>query len=377
MTISSALLSLALAVPLLGAAACDDKKPSSDAVRPEAGTGMDKYASADPKLEKAMQAAAEASSEAASGPPPTGIFEASVADQRHPKGAPTKVDMVSEGADPLVSLGASADAGADSARTSSYGPAIMELAIELGPRVAMPTVDFVLSVAPAKKDVGGVDWLVAAVARASPAKQQMAQLPPGLDKDIAGLQGTEIRVKVTPDGRESELVTELSKGSKPELERVAQSAAEALVFATVPLPPKPVGVGGQWIAETRMPFSGLDALAYRAYRVKSIDGNRLHLTLEVKVYAAGRELNIQGVPKGATFEQFEAQGEGDIELVQGESLARKSEIQQRVVMVFAGPGGAQAPQQPGQPPGNMMTAQLTSQTTFVRGDDLRAAMKQP
>jgi hypothetical protein len=86
-------------------------------------------------------------------------------------------------------------------------------------------------------------------------------------------------------------------------------------------------------------------------------------------------VNIQGVPKGATFEQFEAQSQGDLELVRGESLARKSAMQQHVVMIFAGPGGAQAPQQPGQPPGNMMTAQLSSQTTFVRGDDLRAAMK--
>jgi len=377
MTIPSVLLSLAVAVPFLGAVGCDDKKPASDEVRVEGGTGADKYASADPKLEKAMRAAAAASSEATSGPPATGIFELSEADQRHPKGMPTKVDMVSGGAEPMVSLAPSADAGVDSARSSSYGPAIMELAIELGPRMAMPTVDMVLRLAPGKKDEGGMDWLVADVARATAAKQQVAQLPPGLDKDIASLQGTEVRLKMTPDGRESELVAELSKTAKPELERVAQTAAEALVFAAVPLPPKPVGVGGQWIAETRMPFSGLDTLAYRAYRVKTIDGDRVHLTLEVKIYAAGHDTNIQGVPKGATFEQFDAQAQGELELVRGESLARKSEIQQHVVMLFAGPGGAQPAQQPGQPPGNMMTAQLSSQTTFVRGEDLRAALKQP
>jgi hypothetical protein len=158
---------------------------------------------------------------------------------------------------------------------------------------------------------------------------------------------------------------------------LTQSASEALVFATVPLPPKPVGVGAQWIAETRMPFSGLDVLAYRAYRVKSLEGDRIHLTLDVKAYAVGRDLNIQGVPKGATFEEFDAQSQGELELVLGESLARKSDIQQRVVMIFAGPGGPQAPQQPGQPPGNMLTAQVTSQVTLVRGEDLRAAMKEP
>jgi hypothetical protein len=241
----------------------------------------------------------------------------------------------------------------------------------------MPTVDFVLVLGPAKKDDGGADWLVAGVARANPAKQQAGQLPPGLDRDIASLQGTLVRVEVTPDGRESDLVTELSKAAKPELGRIVQTAAEALVFATVPLPARPVGVGAQWIAETRMPVSGIDALAYRAYQVKSIEGDRIHLTLEVKVYAASHDANVEGVPKGATFEQFDAQAQGDLELVRGESLPRKSQIQQRVVMIFAGPGGAQPPQQAGQPPGNMLTAQLSSQTTFVRGADLRAAMRQP
>jgi hypothetical protein len=379
MTISSAVLLLAVAVPLAGAVAgCEDKKPSSDVPRADAGAGADKYASADPKLEKAMKAAAAASAEGnASGPPPAGIFEASVADQRHPKGMPTKVEMVSDGAEPRASLAPSADAGADSARASSYGPAIMELAMELGPRMALPTVDFAMMLRPAKKEEGGADWLVAAFAKAGAAKQQRGQLPPGLDKDIASLQGTEIHLKLTPDGRESELVEELSKTAKPELERLTQSASEALVFATVPLPPKPVGVGAQWIAETRMPFSGLDVLAYRAYRVKSLEGDRLHLTLDVKAYAVGRDMNIQGVPKGATFEEFDAQSQGELELVLGESLARKSDIQQRVVMIFAGPGGPQAPQQPGQPPGNMLTAQVTSQVTLVRGEDLRAAMKEP
>jgi hypothetical protein len=374
-------LLLAMAAPLAATVACEDKKPSSDAPRADASTGADKYASADPKLEKAMRAAtaaaAASSAAATSGPPPTGIFDPGVADQRHPKGTPTRVDMVTEGADPKVSLGAAADGGAELGRGSSYGPAMMELAIELGPRLAMPTVDFGMVLAPGKKDEGGADWLVADVVKTTPAQQQVAQLPPGMDKEISSLQGTAIRIKITPDGMESEFRTELGKTAKPELERLAQSAAEALVFATVPLPPKPVGVGGQWIAETRMPFSGLDVIAYRAYRVKSVEGDRLHLTLDVKAYAASHEVNIEGVPKGATFEQFDSQSQGELELVRGESLARKSDVQQRVVMVFVGAGGIQPAQQPGQLPGNMMPQQISTQAVFLRGDDLREAMKKP
>ncbi|HEY1694037.1 MAG TPA: hypothetical protein VGG39_17840 [Polyangiaceae bacterium] len=357
----------------LGAVACEDTKPPSDSAKSDGGK-VDKYASADPKLEQAIQAAASASAAANAGPPPTGIFDVTTADQKHPKGAPTKVDMVSDGSDPKVSLAASADASPDAARATSYGPAVMQLAIEQGRGMGI-AMDLGMVITPPKKDESP-DWLVANVVRASPSKQ-MGQIPPGLDKDLAGLQSSELRLKVTADGRESDILVQLGKTAKPELERLAQTAAEALVFATIPAPPKPVGVGAQWIAETRMPLSQVDAIAYRAYRVKSIDGNRIHLTLEVKAYAAGKELNIAGIPKGATFEQFEAAAEGDLELVRGETLARKSDVQQRIVMVFAGPGGIQPPQQPGGQPGNMMSAQIGSQATFVRGDDLKAAMKQP
>src|ERR1019366_8721088 len=163
-----------------------------------------------------------------------------------------------------------------------------------------------------------------------------------------------------------------------ELGRLAQNAAEALVFATVPLPSKPVGVGAQWIAESRMPLSGLDVIAYRAFRVKSVDGNRVHLSLDVKAYATTSDTAMPEVPKGATLQQVDAQGQGEMELVRGEVLARKSQLQQRVVMVFTAPPGTQAPPtQPGQPPGPAtLTGQTMSQATFVRGDDLRAALKQ-
>jgi hypothetical protein len=378
MRIPSSLIVPVFAVVAVGALGCEDKKPAPDSAKTDGGTGADKYASADPKLEKAIQAAASASAAANAGPPPTGIFEVAAADQKHPKGMPTKVDMVSEGADPKVSLTPQVDASADAARSAAYGPAAMEIAVELNQRVALPTIDFGMVLGPGKKDEGGADWLVGTVVKASAARQQMGQLPPGSDKEIATLQGTELRVKLSPDGKESELLVELAKTAKPDLgDELSRTAAEMLVFATVPLPLKPVGVGGQWIAETRMPLSGVDALTYRAFHVKSIDGNRVHLTVEVKAYAVGHEVNILGIPKGATFEQFDAQSQGELELVRGEAVARKSDLQQRIVMIFAGPGGMQPPAQQGQPPGNMMTGQIVSQGTFVRGDDLRAAMKQP
>lgn len=364
---------------LLLAGACDEKKKSDATPSPDAGAGTDRYATADPKLTKALQAAASAAAASDNGPPPNGIFPPGSADRRHPKGAPTTVETIGDGTEPRISLGG---ASPDTTRSASYGPAAMELGMQMGPRMAMPTVDFGLALHAAKKDDGGPDWLIADVKKASPAKEQLSDLPPGTDKAIASLEGTQVRLKLTTDGDESEMQMVLAKDAHPELDRLARSAAEAVVFATVPTPSKPVGVGAQWIAETRMPLSGLDVIVYRAFRVKSIDGARVHLSVDVKAYAAGADTDLQGVPKGATLRQVDAMAQGEMEIVRGEVLARKSDVQQRVVMVFEPPSEAQPtsppgqPPQPDQPPGaKTLTAQMQSQATFVRGDDLRAALR--
>jgi len=367
-------LVLALGAAPLGVA-CEEKKHASEAPLSDGGAGTDKYATADPKLAKALQGATNGAAASDKGPPPGGIFAPGVADQRHPKGSPTHVELVLEGSEPRASLLPPGDLASDSARASSYGPALLELAMQMGPRVAMPTIDFGFGLGPAKKDDGGADWLVADVKKAVPAREQLGQLPAGIEKEVASLVGTSVRIKITPDGCESDAQMQLSKAAHTELDRVANGAAEALVLATVPLPAKPVGVGAQWIAETRMAISGVDVVAYRAYRVKAIEGDRLRLALDVKAYATSKEVPLQGVPKGSTLEEFETESEGELELVRGETLARKSEMKERVLMMFQGPGAS--PSAAGQPPGGMMTAQLQTQATLVRGEDMRVTAKQP
>jgi hypothetical protein len=367
-------LALSCGVAALSSAACDEKKTSDTTPSLDASAGTDKYATADPKLERALQAAASASAGNDNGPPPNGIFAPGVADRRHPKGGPTTVETLSDGTEPRIALNEGAP---DAVRASSYGPAALELGMQMGPRAAVPTVDLGLLIGPAKKDDGGSDWLVAELKKASPAKEQFGELPPGTDKAIATLEGSLLRIKLATDGGESDVQMTLGKQAIAELGRLAQNAVEALAFATVPLPSKPVGVGAQWIAESRMPLSGLDVIAYRAFRVKTIDGNRVHVSLDVKAYATTSDTVMPEVPKGATLQQVDAQAQGELELVRGEVLARKADVQQRVVMVFTAPPGTQPPPtQPGQPPAPAtLTGQTMSQATFVRGDDLRQALK--
>lgn len=368
------LLALSLAGVVLIGAGCDEKKTTETAPAGDAGATTDKYATADPKLEKALQAAASAAPVDENAPPPTGIFAPGVADKRHPKGAPTKVDMLGDGAEPRIPL----TGGADAVRTS-YGPAMLEIAMATGQNVNAP-VGLSLVLGAAKKDEGGADWLVGEIKKAAP-DEQGDQLPPGTDKDVESLAGTELRLKISADGAESDVQPELAKGATAAgVDRIARNAAEALVMATVPSPPQPVGVGGQWIAESRMPLGSLDVIAYRAFKVKSIDGNRIRLAFDLKAYAASPTTTVV-VPKGATMEQVDAEGQGEIELVRGEVLARKSNVKLRVLMMFQAPGAP--PDQadpsspdPGQPSGKrMLTAPMQVQEIFVRGDDLRAAMR--
>jgi hypothetical protein len=357
----------------LAAVACDEKKSSSSVTHTEAGA--EKYTTADPKLEKALQAVASSAPANDKGPPPNGVFAPGGADQRHARGAPTKVEVLSDGSEPRVVL---APPGSASPGTSVAGPAALQVVLQLGPR-AISAVEYLLALGPAKKDDGGSDWLVGEVKRAEPSKA-LGQAAPGADKDIASLDGTQIRIQLTPDGRESDMQTRSGKAPKADLDTLSEAAAEALVLATVPLPGKPVGVGAQWIAETRMPLLGLDAVAYRAYRVKSIDGDRVHLSLDVKGYAAGREVQLAGVPKGATLEVFDTQCQGEMELVRGEAMARQSHVQERVVLAFLPPGASPPQPQAGQAnplSNNLLQAQVQSEATFIRGEDMRAAARQP
>ena len=128
-----------------------------------------------------------------------------------------------------------------------------------------------------------------------------------------------------------------------------------------------------------MPLSSLDVIAYRAFKVKSIDGNRVRLSFDMKAYAASPTTTL-GVPKEATMEQVDAQAQGELELVRGEVLARKSDVQHARVHDVRGAGRASdrrpaaRPGQTSRPATKTLSAQMQSQATFVRGDDLRAAL---
>jgi hypothetical protein len=236
-------------------------------------------------------------------------------------------------------------------------------------------VDLGLSIGPAKRDDGGADWLVAEVKRTQLARSQPGQLPPGIEKDMATLTGSTARVHVTPDGRSGEVQSELAKGTMADLQPLAGLLGEALGLATVALPPQVVGADAQWIAEVRTSLAGIDVLEYRAYRVKGFDADRVHLTMEVRAYVASREVTFPGAPKDATVEQFEAEGQGELDLVRGEVLARKASLSERAVVFFRLGGEASARGGQAGVSAGVLPVELRSQLVFARGEDVRALTK--
>jgi hypothetical protein len=368
---------LALAALQLG---CDEKKGSQAAASLEAGT--DKYVAADPKLAKALQSAASDSDADTNGPPPDGVFGPGLADQRHPRATATKVDLASAGSEPRISLAAAQGTAADEAKARGYGPAVLEFGTVMGGtamgRVAYPTLDLALVLGPPKKgDEAAGNWLVADVRKATAAKEQYGQLPPNFDRDAATIAGTELRLQLMSDGRADGVQVQLGKTALPDFDAIVQIAAQDLLLFTVPVPPSPVGVGGQWIAESRMQWFGADVLVYRAYRVKSIDGDRVDLSLVAQAYATSGDTQPHGVPKGATIQQFQAQAQGEYELVRGELLPRKATLEQRMTALLQAPTeGASpslpSPSQPGQQSG-VILSKFQGEAMLLRGDDLRAA----
>jgi hypothetical protein len=343
-----------IAISVLG---CDEanKKP---AIRADAASA-DQVPVMNPKLREAL-AMPSASSSAASpnsdGPPPAGIFAPGAADVRHAKGAPVKIQMGSEGAEPRVSLAVQS--------AEAKGTARVSVLVHTGPRTALPSVDLTLAFKTEKpkadSPVDSAPLYIAQVQKAALSPSQPGSLPPGADKEIAKLNGSSLRIATTSAGGAADISIVAKKGAIAELERVLTGAADSLFALCVPAPPKPVGVGGAWIAESRSSYAGTDVITYRLYHVKSIDNGKVTLTMEMKQYAATGDLSFEGLPAGSAMQQYQSEGHGEVQLRVGEDMAMQGELSKTEVMTVRVGGG-----QPGQPP-RLAPLQFETQTKLQR-----------
>lgn len=316
---------------------CEDKtKPSSSPASSASAAPEDTGLVLDPEVRKALAASSATAGAAArgDGPPATGVFEPGGADAVHQRGKPAEIKLGSQGGEPRVAISGGAP---------FKGNATITVAIRMGPRNALPTVDFGLEFAPekAEKSDAGASAAPATLVKVKKvdlSSEQLGQVPDAAVKEIAKLKGSELRMVRGPDGAVSELTINMAKGAAPDLERMLASLADAILAFDVPSPGKPVGVDAVWIAQTRNAFSGVDVVTYRMYKVTEVQGDQVKVTVEVKQYAASPNISFAGLPPETQLAQFESLGDGELTLRKGESFPKEARFAQQLSLGMPGQG---------------------------------------
>lgn len=359
-TLRAALAALTLTLGL-AAAGCEDEKAKTspaDAGAQDSGPqivlggklGAAVAAAAAPSASAAAGAKAGADA-AGEGPPENGVMGPTAADKAHPPGAPPKVELFEQGAEPRVALAPKLVGGAEQKLTLSLGlRAQMPLSVDVAVafKVEKPKDD--KKKADPKKDAeaaapagAGAPLLnvVGKVTGASVSAQ--SNVPEELAKVVATLKGSQIRFKMAPDGTASEFTQELGKDSDKGIESILKALNESLSIVLAPAPSKPVGAGAYWMVTDRAPSSGAEMLRYRVFRVASAGADGAKLSVELRQYSVETTLSVAGAGQGGgevklTIDKFESRGKGEISWGPATFLPPAGEVQGQTQALVVPPG---------------------------------------
>lgn len=274
------------------------------------------------------------------GPPEAGFFPPGGADKAQPAGAPAKVEVLSDGAEPRVAM-VTAPPGEQQARVlAGYRVA--------GQQGNLPPFDFTLAIKaekPKSKDDKPEPAQVVAKVVAVQIPGLGGKLPKELTDGLDKLKGGEIRYKLTPEGAMLDLTTSMSKDKDkappeiaPLLDLAMRGLVEAVTLSTVPLPKKPVGVGGYWIATDRGTSFGIDVVRYRVFKVQKIDKDQVTLSVDTRQYAVSADIDLGAIVQNQkiTADHFDSQGKGTITWVANQTVPTSSETSQRTTVTIGG-----------------------------------------
>ncbi len=274
------------------------------------------------------------------GPPEAGFFPPGGADKAHAPGAPAKVEVLSEGAEPRVAL-VTAPPGEQQARVLA--------GYRMGPQQSLPAFDFSLSIKADKpKGKDEIPDATPIVARIVSVQIPGAggKLPKELTDGLDKLKGGELRYKLTSDGAMLDMSTSIPKDKEksvnpeiaPLLDLAMRGLIEAVTLVTVPLPKKPVGVGGYWIATDRGVSFGIDVVRYRVFKVQKIDKDQATLTVDTRQYAVSDQVDLGAIAQNQKIvaERFDSQGKGTISWVSSQIVPTTSEVSQRTTVTIGG-----------------------------------------
>lgn len=303
------------------------------------------------KLGEAVAAAESAhaapASSSAEGPPENGVFGPGLADKTLAPGAPMKIDLMSDGAEPRVALALTP--------TDDEQRETIAVSLRLSAQGGGLSLEYSLALKAEKpKDEGKADagkaktWnVVATVAGVSPP----SSVPRDVAEQIGKLKGTQLRFQMASNGVVSGLTYTLAKDADPGLEGAIRGLVDAVAVSTIPLPSKPVGVGGYWMAAERAPsYLGVDVVRYRVIRVEQIDKGKVTLSVDMRQYATRDEADLGGPGKSQKvgMERFESGGKAKVDWSAGAFLPARGETSMHIQLLARVPGAqGQPPQRAG------------------------------
>ncbi len=334
---------LLLSVSLLG---CGDDPQG----RPEpaaSGSGaVDQGPNLGGKLGNAANSIAGASSKpmTADQPPPTGIFDEGLADKAFPLNAAPKLDLLSEGSDPKIQLLA--------------GPfeEVQTIAMKVELEGALPALIAELEIGPPKagapapepsKDKKGDKGAEPAkpgpsAAPAAPAAAPQPLMPKPLGEYPLVATVKKMRVATTgneKDAAKLQVLLDLMNNStisftmtktgpkgftrsllhKPEgeagqiLDLELSAVEEGLSVLYAPAPDKPVGEGASWVVTDRRISFGSDAVRYRHFQLKRVQGDAAGIQVTLRQYATNDKSAF--VPPPNVMDQYAAKAEGALQII--------------------------------------------------------------
>lgn len=317
-----------LTVSLLALVGCEKEQQSETKV--ESDAGVDKNATLDPALAKAVAAAsaggmrgpAPASSD---GPPPNGIFPPGRADSEIKRGQPPKITLGGQGSEPRVVLGPAQP------KPGTKLTGTIEVVQSDPGRGGLP-VEFTLRIEARKADAAagadaGTPSAVPMLAQVTGARAAVAGVPRDLDEAVAKLKGAKVEYEVLADGSGTGYRYDIGS-AKPELGDMMRMLSDTIALVTLPLPSQPVGKGAFWMATSREGVLGLDLVTYRMVKVEELAADKVTLSVNTKRYATSNRFELDALPPDAPRDlaAFEAKSEGRIELVPGTPFPIAGEV---------------------------------------------------
>jgi hypothetical protein len=314
-------ITLLVTAILISSLACQSKQESAgqkknDSEKAAASAEPTGAALVNPAIADAVQEAARAAAQGggqATGPepPPNGILGGSRANEEAKVGSRPKVTLGGAGSEPRVQLGGSLPAASR--------PGQIEVAVRTGPRAALPTVEFLLTVSVSEATERPSPELKFAFNTARLGRSQPGQIPESAAKAITQLQGSEVSFGLNLTTAVGGGNVTRAKAASEELDILLQATADLLGGALLAYPPSPVGKDAVWMATSRETFLGADVVAYRLYRVTEVGPAEAVLEINTKRYLAGGHLGLAGLDQHEVL-QFSGTDETQLKVLVGQWL---------------------------------------------------------